>query len=69
MNIFDKIMMTVYTLFIMVISIVVVLFSTRIVSLEYFSTSLSMLYGRWETSIIGLVLLLISLRFFFKYKN
>lgn len=65
MNIFDKIMLTVYTLFIMFISIVVILFSTQIISLDFFSTSLSMLYGRWETSIVGLVLLLISLRLFF----
>jgi uncharacterized alkaline shock family protein YloU len=63
MNLFDRIVLAVYALFFTAVSVVFILFSTRIVSFNYFSTSLSVLYGRWETGIVGLILLLVSLRF------
>ncbi|AEE91544.1 conserved protein of unknown function [Tepidanaerobacter acetatoxydans Re1] len=65
MNLFDRIMLAVYALFFSLLAIVLILFSVKIVSFQYVITSLSILYGRWETGVIGIVLLLISLRFLF----
>ncbi|WP_296971129.1 alkaline shock response membrane anchor protein AmaP [Tepidanaerobacter sp. EBM-38] len=65
MNLFDRIILAIYALFFSLLSIVLILFSIKIVSFQYVITSLSILYGRWETCAIGLVLLLISLRFLF----
>lgn len=65
MNIFDRILLIVYSLVLSIVSVVIILFSTRLISLNYFSTSLSILYGRWETALVGGVLLLISLKLLF----
>lgn len=63
MNLFDRIVLAVYALVFTAVSVVLVLFSTKVLSFNYFSTSLSLLYGRWETGVAGLILLLVSLRF------
>lgn len=51
-----------YVLLFSVVSVIVILFSTRSISLHLFWTSISPLYGRWEVGVVGLVLLLASLR-------
>ena len=63
MNLFDRIVLAIYALFFTAVSVILILFSARVVSFQYFSTSLSLLYGRWETGFVGLILLLVSLRF------
>ncbi|MDD4569919.1 MAG: alkaline shock response membrane anchor protein AmaP [Tepidanaerobacteraceae bacterium] len=63
MNLLDRIMLTIYALFLTVVSVIIILFATGIISLQFFSTSILMSYGRWETGVVGVVLLLLSLRF------
>ncbi len=63
MNLFNRIVFAIYALFFTVVSVVLILFSIQAVGFEYFSTSLSILYGRWETGVVGLILLIVSLRF------
>ncbi|AYO30702.1 alkaline shock response membrane anchor protein AmaP [Biomaibacter acetigenes] len=63
MNIFDRIILTVYTMFLAVVSVIVILFSVRLISLEDFGTRLAMLYGRWEVGVVGFIFLLTSVRF------
>lgn len=63
MNLLDRIILAIYALFFTAVSVVFILFSTRIVGFQYFGPSLSFLYGRWETGVVGLVLLVLSLRF------
>lgn len=65
MNVFDRILLTIQTLLFSIISILIVLFSTRFISYHNFSTSLQYLYGRWEVTVAGLVLLFISLKLLF----
>ncbi len=62
MNMFDRIILTLYTLLFSVVSVIVILFSTRAISLDMFWTSISAFYGRWEVGVVGLVVLLASLR-------
>lgn len=63
MNIFDRIILTIYTIFVAAVSIVAILFSTRLISLDHFGTRLALMYGHWEVGAVGLILLLTSLRF------
>lgn len=63
MNLLDRIMLTIYALFLTVVSVIIILFATGIISLQFFSISILMSYGRWETGVVGVVLLLLSLRF------
>ncbi len=62
MNMFDRIILTLYTLLFSVVSVIVILFSTRAISLDMFWTSISAFYGRWEVGVVGIVVLLASLR-------
>lgn len=63
MNLFDRIVLTIYTLFLAVVSVLVILFSTKIFPLEEYWTRLELLYGRWEVGVVGLIFLLMSMRF------
>lgn len=65
MGILDRIMLSIYALFVTVVSAVLILLSTGRFGFDRFSTGLHFLYGRWETGIAGIVLLIISLRFLF----
>jgi len=63
MNILDRFILTIYTIFVAALSIAAILFSIRLVSLDHFGTRFALMYGRWEVGAVGLILLLISLRF------
>ncbi|HHX22487.1 MAG TPA: alkaline shock response membrane anchor protein AmaP [Thermoanaerobacterales bacterium] len=65
MNFIDRILLTIFTLFSTIVSIIAILLAIRVVSLPYFSTSILTIYGRWETGAVGVVLLLISLKLLF----
>lgn len=63
MNILDRIILTIYTMFVALASIIVVLFSARLISLDDLWTRLAIAYGRWEAGAVGLAVMLVSLRF------
>ncbi|MEG6585634.1 alkaline shock response membrane anchor protein AmaP [Dendrosporobacter sp. 1207_IL3150] len=65
MGIIDRIILSIYTLLLIVLALGVIMLSLRLVSLEIIWTSLSYIYGQWEAGLAGLVFLLISLRLFF----
>jgi uncharacterized alkaline shock family protein YloU len=62
MNLFDRIILMLYVLFFSVVSVIVILFSTSLITLDVFWTSISQFHGRWEVAVVGVVLLLASLR-------
>lgn len=63
MNLIDRIILTVYSFFLTLLSIVVVLTSVRLISLDLIWTYIENLYGQWEIGVIGLLLLFASIRF------
>ncbi|NLZ55027.1 MAG: alkaline shock response membrane anchor protein AmaP [Thermoanaerobacteraceae bacterium] len=63
MKFFDRIVIATFSLLTAIVSVIFIIISTDLISLRYFSTSLSMVYGRWETGAFGLVLLIFSLCF------
>lgn len=62
MNILDRFILTIYTIFVAALSIASILFSARLVPLDYFGTRFALMYGRWEIGAVGLILLLMSLK-------
>lgn len=62
MNILDRIILTIYTILIALASLAIVLFSARLIPLDDVWTRLVILYGRWEAGVVGLVIMLISLK-------
>lgn len=65
MGIFDRIVLAFCALCTAVISLGVVLLATRLISLEDFWTTLSRIYGHWDTGLAGGILLLASIRLLF----
>ncbi|HHW02662.1 MAG TPA: alkaline shock response membrane anchor protein AmaP [Thermoanaerobacterales bacterium] len=63
MNIFDRVILTIYSMFLALASVIVIIFSARLISLEDFGTRLSMLYGRWEVGAVGFIFLITSIKF------
>ena len=49
----------------LVVSIFVIVFSMKLINIDIFWTSIAPWYGRWETGILGAVLLVISVRLIF----
>lgn len=64
MRFWDRLVISFFSLFTIIVSIIFLLMSTKLIGLHYFSTSLSILYGRWETGVFGIVLLILSLSYF-----
>ncbi|GMA99186.1 alkaline shock response membrane anchor protein AmaP [Pelosinus sp. IPA-1] len=62
MGIFDRIILSIYTLLLAILSIGVILLSLRLISLEWVWTSISLLSGQWEVGLVGAVFLLVSIR-------
>jgi uncharacterized alkaline shock family protein YloU len=65
MNLFDRIILILYVLCFIGISVIALLFSTTVLSLEVFRTSISVLYGRIEVTVVAIVIILASLRLLF----
>lgn len=63
MGLIDRVILTIYTFCLAIISILVIIFSFRLVTLDFIWTNLSALYGRWELALVGFVFLLVSVRF------
>ena len=62
MGIFDRIILSIYTLLLALISLGVVLLSLRLISLEWIWTGISHINGQWEAGLLGVVFFLVSLR-------
>lgn len=62
MGIFDRIILSIYTLLLAFLSLGVVLLSLRLISLELVWTGISYVNGRWEAGLVGAVFFLVSLR-------
>lgn len=63
MNLFERILSTINAIFLMILSILVILLSSKLVSLQTLWTRLGLLYGRWEGILIGIILLSINIKF------
>jgi uncharacterized alkaline shock family protein YloU len=62
MGIFDRIILSIYTFLLAFLSLGVVLISLRLIPLDLVWTSISIIYGQWEASLVGAVFLLVSIR-------
>lgn len=62
MGIFDRIILSIYTLLLSFLSFGVILISLRIISLDYIWTSFSYIHGQWEAALVGGVFFLVSVR-------
>lgn len=62
MGILDRIILTIYTFLLTFLSLGVVLFGLRLIPSELIRTSLDLIEGRWEASLVGAVFFLVSIR-------
>lgn len=64
MGIVDRIIITLYTLLLAFLAAAVVLLAVDLLPVEIVWTSIHYIHGRWEAGLIGVLLLLVSLRLF-----
>ena len=62
MSIIDRIILSIYTNLITVLSLIANLLSAKILPQDYWQQGLSLIYGRWEAALIGGVFFLVSIR-------
>jgi uncharacterized alkaline shock family protein YloU len=62
MGLIDRIILTIYTLCLALLSTVVILFSLKLINLNFIWTNINTLYGRWELLLTGIVFLVVSIR-------
>ncbi|MBP2653004.1 MAG: hypothetical protein H6Q73_573 [Firmicutes bacterium] len=64
MGIFDRIILTIYTIMLALLSLGVIVISLplRLIPLELIGTSILSVYGHWEASLAGAVFFLVSIR-------
>jgi len=62
MGIFDRIILSIYTLLLAFLSLGVILISLGLISLERVGTSLALIYGKWEAGLVAAVFFLVSIR-------
>jgi uncharacterized alkaline shock family protein YloU len=63
MGIFDRIILTIYTFILMLLSLGIMAFSLKLVSLDIIWTRLQYyIYGTWEVALVGFMFFLISVR-------
>lgn len=65
MNIFDRIMLTIYMLLMALVSLVIGVLPFNLIPLSYINTAVTELSTKWYYSIVGIVLLIISLKLLF----
>ena len=53
MGIIDRIILSIYTLLLTVLSMIVILLSLKILSLDYGLKGMSYIYGHWEAALVG----------------
>lgn len=62
MGIIDRIILSIYTLLLTVLSMIVILLSLKILSLDYGLKGMSYIYGHWEAALVGGIFFLVSVR-------
>ena len=62
MSIIDRIILSIYTILLTVLSLLSILLSVKILPQQYWQQGLSLIYGRWEAALIGGVFFLVSIR-------
>lgn len=62
MGIFDRIILSIYTLSLALLSLGVVLLALQIIPLNVVWTSISLIHGQWEAALVGAIFLLSSIR-------
>lgn len=62
MGIIDRIILSIYTLLLAVLSVGVILISLGLIPLELIWTGISHISGQWEAGLVGVIFLLISIR-------
>ena len=62
MGIIDRIILSIYTILLTVLSLIAILLSLKILPQEYWQKGLSLIYGQWEAALIGGVFFLVSIR-------
>lgn len=62
MSIIDRIILSIYTILLTVLSFIAIMLSLKILPQEYWQQGLSYIYGQWEAALIGGVFFLVSLR-------
>ena len=62
MSIIDRIILSIYTILLTVLSLISILLSVKILPQDYWQQGLSLIYGRWEAALIGGIFFLVSIR-------
>ena len=62
MSIIDRIILSIYTILLTVLSLLSILLSVKILPQQYWQQVLSLIYGRWEAALIGGIFFLVSIR-------
>ena len=62
MSIIDRIILSIYTILLTVLSLLSILLSVKILPQQYWQQGLSLIYGRWEAALIGGIFFLVSIR-------
>ena len=62
MSIIDRIILSIYTVLLMVLSLISIMLSVKILPQDYWQQGLSLIYGRWEAALIGGIFFLVSIR-------
>lgn len=62
MSIIDRIILSIYTILLTVLSLISIMLSVKILPQEYWQKGLSLIYGKWEAALIGSIFFLVSIR-------
>jgi uncharacterized alkaline shock family protein YloU len=62
MGIIDRIILSIYTILLTVLSLIAIMLALKILPQEYWQQGLSYIYGQWQAALIGGVFFLVSLR-------
>lgn len=62
MNILDRIILSIYTILLIMLSLVVILLALNFFPLDLVWTSITYINGKWQAALIGFVLLMVSIR-------
>lgn len=63
MNLFERILSTINAILLVVLSTIIILFSSKIIDIQTLWTRLALLYGRWEGILFGIILIIINIKF------
>jgi uncharacterized alkaline shock family protein YloU len=62
MSIIDRIILSIYTILLTVLSLAVILLAVKLLPVDYLKASISIIYGQWEAALVGGIFFLVSIR-------